>query len=87
MGAAKRPPEPLGIGSLLSLPTQTAALRSGVKPTHHTSRPLLVVPVFPPQGRSQAAALVPVPEVTTPRSIDSMLVATGGRSTRTNSGW
>ncbi len=50
-GAARRLPDAPGMmGRGRSKPSQTPAARSGVIPMNQTSRPSLVVPVFPAAG-------------------------------------
>ena len=75
MGAAVLPPaSPRPSFFMSSKPTQTAASRSGVKPTNQASRWPFDVPVLPAAGRRSlpAIAACAVPSSTTLRISDTM---------------
>ena len=79
------PPATRSVGLLSSLPTQTPATMSVVKPTNQASRYSSVVPVLPADrrpGLSVSRAALPVPSVTTASSSGIIAVRFhSGRST------
>src|SRR5919108_1902821 len=64
-----------------SWPTHVAAQTCRVHPSNHTSAESLVVPVFPKTGHVPRLAAVPVPPVTTRRSIPATSSATSASTT------
>src|ERR1035437_4102207 len=69
---------------LYGVPTQTAVVNCGVKPTNHDCLLLSVVPVLPAAGRPPARALpAPVPlAITALRIWATPLATSGGKALR-----